>query len=175
MLRYLFILTLVVFSNTAFNLSSSAQIKWMTAGEITAAYAKEPRPILIDLYTDWCGWCKRMDKATYADPRVVAYINTKYYAMKYNAESKQPVEFNNRKFAFVPEYRANEFAVYLTGGKLQYPTTVFLSSPSAPPAPLAGYLVPKDIEGPLKFFGEKQQSKMTYPNFMKSLKPEWTK
>lgn len=162
-------------STTSFMSPDSEQIKWMTAEEITAAWAIEPRPILVDLYTDWCGWCKRMDKVTYADSRVASYINRKYYAMKYNAESKQSVQFNNRKFSFVPSYRANEFAVYLTGGKLQYPTTVFLSSPSAAPAPLAGYLVPKDIEGPLKFFGEKNESKMSYPDFMKTLKPEWVK
>ena len=175
MLKYILMLLMIGFSVSSFKTPASEQIKWMTADEITAAYAKDPRPILVDLYTDWCGWCKRMDKVTYADRRVASYINKKYYAMKYNAESKQTVNFNNQKFSFVPAYKANEFAVYLTGGQLQYPTTVFLASPGAQPAPLAGYLTPKDIEGPLKFFGEKQQAQMSYPDFMKTLKPEWTK
>lgn len=150
-----------------------AQVKWMTFEEAFEAWQKEPRPILVDLYTDWCGWCKRMDKATYEDKRVINYINQKYYAVRYNAESKNTVVFNNRSFGYKAEYRANEIAVYLTGGQLQYPTTVFLSSPSAPPAPLAGYMVPKDFEAPVKFFGEKKENAMNYQAFSSSLKREW--
>lgn len=154
---------------------NTERIKWLSPEEAEAAYAKEPRPILIDLYTDWCGWCKRMDKATYENPKVVAYVNSKYYPVKYNAESRKPVQFNNRKYVFRSEYKCNEFAVYLTGGQLQYPTTVFLASPSASPAPLAGYLVPKDIEGPMKFFGGGHYLSKTYPQFMERFKGEWGK
>lgn len=153
--------------------SLQAQVKWMSFEEVERAWEKEPRPILVDLYTDWCGWCKRMDKATYSDERVISYINQKYYAVKYNAESKTPVILNAKQYKYNAQYRANDLAIYLTGGQLQYPTTVFLSSPAAQPAPLAGYMVPKDIEAPLKFFGEKKEKAMNYQAFSAQLKKEW--
>ena len=58
------------------------KIKWLTFEQAVELSQKEPRKILIDIYTDWCGWCKKMDAATYMHPKIVEYINTHYYAVK---------------------------------------------------------------------------------------------
>ena len=68
MLKYILMLVMMGFSISSFKTPASEQIKWMTADEITAAYSKEPRPILIDLYTDWCGWCKRLTANVFSKP-----------------------------------------------------------------------------------------------------------
>lgn len=149
------------------------KINWMTVDELNAAYAKNPRPILIDLYTDWCGWCKVMDRSTYSNEKVVRYINEHYYAVKYNAESTDSLTFNNKTYRFNDEYRSNELALYLTFGRLEFPTTIFLPTIDARPAPLSGYLKPKEIEAPLKFFGEGAHATQTFVSFEKSLKHEW--
>ena len=59
---------------------------------------KEPRPILLDFYTDWCGWCKQMMKTTYADVNLASYINTYFYPAKFNAESKDTIEYLGKKY-----------------------------------------------------------------------------
>ena len=41
---------------------------------------------MIDCYTDWCGWCKVMDKKTFSDPKIIERINEKYIAIKFNPE-----------------------------------------------------------------------------------------
>ena len=149
------------------------KIQWLTIPEMQAAYRKNPKPILVDVYTSWCGWCKVMDKETYKNEKVASYINQKYYAVKFDAESKDSVEWNGKKYGYSEQNKVNEMAVYLMYGQMSYPTTVFLSSLDAKPAPLAGYLKPKEIESPLKFFGEGAYKTKNFPEFMKGFNGSW--
>lgn len=149
------------------------KVNWLTFEQLQVAYALHPRPILVDLYTDWCGWCKVMDRTTYSNDKVVAYINEHYYAVKFNAESKDSVVFNNKKFGYNNGYRTNEVALYLSFNKLEYPNTIFLASMDARPAPLSGYMKPKEMEAPLKYFAERKSEQETFVDFNRKLKKEW--
>ena len=74
-------------------------IQWMKFEEAIAANAKNPKMILVDVYTDWCGWCKKMDKDTFTDPRVVAHFKKNFYAVKLNAEdTKRSFPFMGKTF-----------------------------------------------------------------------------
>ena len=46
--------------------------------EAVAKSEKAPKKLFIDVYTDWCGWCKKMDKTTFAETEVAKYINENY-------------------------------------------------------------------------------------------------
>jgi len=168
-----FISTALVIGFTSFRIPGKEKIQWLSIAEMQVAYKKNPRPILVDVYTDWCGWCKVMDKETYSNSKVAAYINEKYYAVKFDAESRDSTELNGIKYGFNQQNKVNEMAVYLMYGQLSYPTTVFLASLEAKPAPLPGYLKPKEIESPLKFFGEGVYKSKNFPEYMKSFKTSW--
>lgn len=56
-------------------------ITWMSFEEAVAKSQKEPRKMFIDVYTDWCGWCKRMDATTFQDSIVAKYMGEKFYAV----------------------------------------------------------------------------------------------
>ena len=61
-------------------------VKWLTFEEAVEKSKTEKRKIFIDVYTDWCGWCKVMDKNTFNDPEVAKLLNEKFYPVKFNAE-----------------------------------------------------------------------------------------
>ena len=105
------------------------KINWMTWEEAMAAMEGEPKKIFVDVYTDWCGWCKRMDANTFTDEEVINYMNDNYYAVKFNAEGKDDKEFRGRTLT----YRANagrrgvhELAIVLLNGRLGYPSFAYL-------------------------------------------------
>ncbi len=149
------------------------KVKWMNLKELQVAYAKQARPIIIDVYTSWCGWCKVMDKETYSNNNVANYINDNYYAVKFDAESTEPVVLGSKKYAFNPGNGVHDLAVYLLSGQMGYPTTVLLSSVDAQPAPIAGYMKPSELEAPLKYFGDGVYKKLDFPAFMKTFTTQW--
>jgi len=127
----------VVLALTAFTFYSPKEagtqqgeaVKWYKITEVEALVKKEPRPVFIDTYTDWCGWCKVMDRKTFADPRVSKLLNNDFYAVKFDAESRETVTFMGNEFKYVAAGRRgyNELAAALLQNKLSYPTVVFMS------------------------------------------------
>jgi thioredoxin-related protein len=168
---FLAIVAVLLFAS--FSRPEKEKIQWLSIEEMHAAYKKQPKPILVDVYTSWCGWCKVMDKQTYTNDKLAAYINEKYYAVKFDAESKDSVEWNGKRYGYNPQNKVNDMAVYLMFGQMSYPTTVFLSELAARPAPLPGYLKPREMESPLKFFGDGVYKTKNFPEFMKSFTASW--
>ena len=109
-LRLVLILSLPLLI-ASFHTPEKEKLKWLSLTGLQSAFAKQPKPIIIDVYTDWCGWCKVMDRETYSNEKVIGYLNKKFYAVKFNAESKAEVVFANKKYAYNPAYNANELAV----------------------------------------------------------------
>ena len=131
-------------------------VKWMTFEDAIQKAKKEKRPVFIDVYTDWCGWCKVMDKNTFNDPQVSKLLNEKFYAVKFNAEQREDVVFDNHTFKFVPSGRNgyHELAAALLNNQLSYPTVVFLDEDFKMIQPLAGYRQAPDFHIIAQFIGE---------------------
>ena len=104
------------------------KINWMTWEEAIDSTKTSPKKLFIDVYTDWCGWCKRMDATTFADPQVAAYINKHFYAVKFNAEQKEDIVYEGHTLKFQATGRRgfHELAYSLLDGRLGYPSYVYL-------------------------------------------------
>ena len=132
-----------------------AQVRWMTWDEAMEARASEPRKIFVDVYTDWCGWCKRMDKTTFSDPAVSRLLNRGFYAVKLDAEQRGELEFAGETYAYRPGGRrgVHELAVKLLGGRLGYPSVVFLDEDAQVIEAIPGYQQPEAFEKIVSYFG----------------------
>ena len=110
--------------------SNTGGLEWYSIEEAVALNEKNPKMFLVDVYTDWCGWCKVMDKKTFTDPAVQDFIRENFYAVKFNAEQRAPITFNGKEYKFVPGGRRghNELAAHLLNGRLGYPSFAYLSS-----------------------------------------------
>ena len=155
------------------NLIKKEQLHWMTLQEAETAMLKERRPMLIDLYTSWCGWCKVMDKKTYSNKQVIDYVQDKFYPVRINAETQENLNWGNKLYGFNSQYRANDLAVYLTYGQLSFPTTVFIPTDGSGPQPIAGYQNPRDFELIVKYFGEGRYGKESFEQYQQAFKASW--
>ena len=175
MQKFKWFLLVIVVSATSLSFIAPARekINWVNINDLDALYKENPKPILVDLYTGWCGWCKVMDKKTYSNKKVGEYLAQKFYPVKVDAESKQAITWLGKSYPFNSQYRTNEFALYLTRGQLSYPTTVIIPADGSGPQAIPGFLEPKDFELIVKYFGEGHYGKTSFEQFQKSFKASW--
>jgi thioredoxin-related protein len=152
----------------AYSQGEIASLKHYSMTEIRQLSAQKPKKLVIDVYTDWCSWCKKMDKTTYQNERVIQQLNEDFYFVKLNAETRDSIFFDNKIFTFQKQYKANEFAVALLNGQMSYPSTVFLDEKLALLTVVPGYLTPKDLSPILKYFGKDFHLKMKWDEFIKT-------
>jgi len=134
---------------------NAQQVNWYTFEEAVEMNKKEPKKIIVDVYTDWCGYCKVMDKNTFSNETVAEYMNARYYPVKFNAEQKEDITFNEKTYKFVAQGSRgfHELAAALLSGQLSYPSVVFLDEQIRIIHVQKGYVHAKPFDEIIKFIG----------------------
>ncbi|HWA33730.1 MAG TPA: DUF255 domain-containing protein [Cyclobacteriaceae bacterium] len=151
-------------------------VKWMSFEEAVEKSKTEKRKIFIDVYTDWCGWCKVMDKNTFSESHVAEILNNDFYPVKLNAEQREDIVFKGNTFKFVPYGNggSHQFAMALLNNQLSYPTVVFLDEEFAMIQPLPGYQKPEEFHRIIQFIGENHFRKMKWADWQSVYKSPFT-
>jgi thioredoxin-related protein len=149
-----------------------SSVKWYTIQEAEKLNKQNPRPIFVDTYTDWCGWCKKMDKETFTNSVISDILNNKFYPAKFDAEGRDSVTIFGKTFINDGKAgKAHQLAVALLNGQLSYPTVVFLvpqKDGKIHVQPVPGFRDPKDMEVLLSYFADKAYDTRSYEDFQKS-------
>ncbi len=74
------------------------EIQWMGFEELEDSLKIEAKPVIIYFYTDWCVYCKKMDRNAFKDPEIVANLNNEFYPVKMDAESLEEIKFDGQVF-----------------------------------------------------------------------------
>lgn len=153
---------------------AQAPVRWYSFEEALEMQKVEQRKIVIDVYTQWCGWCKRMDKSTFQKAHIANYLNDKYYPVKLDAEQKEDINFAGQKFSFVDQGKGrsyHEFALAVTKGQLSYPTLVFIDEGLNIIQSIPGFRTAQEFEVIMTFFGENQHKSVPWSSYESSYVP----
>lgn len=143
------------------------QIKWLTIQQAYALTQKKPKKFVVDVYTDWCGWCKVMDRKTFSQPAIVDYVNENFYPVRFNAEQTADVTLGKQTFKYISggSRGVHELAAALLKNQMGYPTTVFLDEKFNLIQPIAGYLEPRTFHQIITYFGNDYHQKEPFDQY----------
>lgn len=171
------ILLLVLFLSTI--TIKAQEINWVSIDEAIELQKQNPKKIMIDVYTNWCGPCKLLDRNTFHNKEVADYVNKNYYAVKFNAEGDEVINYKGKKYSN-PKYDparakgrnySHEFSDFM--GITAFPTIVFMDEKAEMIVPVKGYKTPQQLELYLKMlhnndykkFASKDDFQVYYDNF----------
>lgn len=113
--------------------SGFAQLKTYSFEEAEKLAKENPKPFVIFVHTSWCNYCKMMENSTFKNPEIIQLLNTDFYFISLDAESKEGIHFNNKMFQFKPKGQntgIHELATELAtiDSEVVYPTVTILQT-----------------------------------------------
>ncbi len=137
---------------------TAQEVQWMSFEEALVETQKtgNTKKVFVDVYTDWCGWCKKMDKDTFQNPEVATYMQENFLMVKLDGEARFPIEFQGRTYDYVASGRRgyHQLAAALLNGRLSYPTVVFLDEDMKILSPVPGYQRVEPFLQIARYFGD---------------------
>ncbi len=142
------ILTIAIFA--VFSVSTFAQVNWRTIEEAAVEQKKHPeKKLMVDLYTDWCGYCKAMDRKTFTQDDLAKFINDNFIPVKFNAEKQEAFIYNDESFELLKASngkKLNMFAYKALKGNIGYPSYVIVDSEGKFVDAAQGYFSPEKFK-----------------------------
>ena len=144
-------------------------VNWLSIKEAQKKNKEVQKPFIIDIYTDWCGWCKHMMKTTYSNSGIANYINSNFYPVKFDAETKDTIEYNGKIYKPTSKEpkTPHELAIKFLGTSLSYPSTMFVTNNFEYNLLSQGFIEDKKIEPLLIFMVENAWRNSVYDEFSK--------
>lgn len=168
---------------SSFIVKAQDKINWISLNEALKLQKENPKKIMIDVYTNWCGPCKLLDKNTFQNKDVAAYVNENYYAVKFNGEGDETINYKGDIFKN-PNYNKalankrnspHQFSDFMRISA--YPTIAFLSEKAEFIIPLKGYYNPQQLEFYLKLLATDKHTELTsqkeFDDYYKAFRPEF--
>ena len=145
------------------------KVDWMSWEQAIEKTKTTKKKILLDVYTQWCTWCKRMDEQTFSSPEMAAYINANFYPVKLDAQQKTDITYRNKVYRYVKSGQRgyHELAAEILVGRMSYPTMVFLDEEQNVIQAIVGFKTVEQFEMIASYFATDSYMKTPWSTYQK--------
>jgi len=137
---------------------AKTELRWTNLETAMKNAAEQDKPVMVDVYTDWCGWCKKMDKDVFNHPDVAEALDRMFTLAKVNGESRESVTYKNQK--------TDGFGIVQGFGIRGYPALIFLDSKGDMLTLIPGYVDAENFLPIVEFLGGKHYEKMEWEQYL---------
>lgn len=168
------ILSIAICCIATLSFAQENKINWVSFNRAVELCKENPKYILIDVYTDWCGWCKKMDQTTFVDPTIAKYISENYYAVKLDAEGNDTIVFRDITFVNPKQGQrsVHQFAAAILQGKMSYPSYVFMNPKLELLTVVPGYSNAAQFMPILDYFASESYLIMQWNEYQEAMKQQ---
>ncbi len=166
-----FFTTIVAVVITVTMYSQETGINWKTMQEALNMNKSDGKIIFVNIYTSWCGWCRKMDQTTYRDKNIITMLNENFISVNFNAEGIDSIKYNNKLYVNKSPGRVrstHEFTYIMLGQNIGYPSYAFLDSNNNIIGILMGYQDASRLLKVLRYFQTKAYQIQTYDDWSKT-------
>lgn len=152
---------------------AAQEVQWMGWEEANQVLPAKDKKVLLNIYTEWCGWCKRMDHSTFRSPRIAEYINDNFHPIRFDAECKEKIEYQGKTYQFKDNGKRgyHELAAKLLNGRMSLPSVVFMDEEHNLIQCIIGYKSPEEFEQILAYFAGDHYKEVPWSRFKQQYEP----
>lgn len=156
--RYIILALLLVTLGCSTSPKPVTDISWISLEEAQEKASIDGKKILVNVYTEWCEFCKKLDDTVYPDTTVKLNMNSFYHSVRLNGESDELITFNGK--SMTKETFARELGVR------SYPTILFIDSSGELILQINGYMPVNDFQSMLVYIGEEAYKRTEFHEFV---------
>jgi thioredoxin-related protein len=157
---------------------SAQQIEWMTMNEALEKQDDNPKKILLFVYTEWCGYCHKMNENTFVNKDLIKYVNKHFYAVNFNGEGTETVNYKDFEYTnpnYDPNRKGRNYQHFFADALqiTSYPAIVFFDEKGNIISPVKGYKSAEDLEIYLKMIASDDYKAVTTAKAWKEYQAEF--
>ena len=148
--------------------STDSAIKWTSMDEVIKQSKKQKKKIVLELYTDWCGWCKQMNSETFSNDVIVSFVNDNFYALRVNITDRNHADVVSLLTKLKSLAGSNELYEKVKQGDLHVPTLVILDEGFKVIDSITGFKAARQMEALLAFYATNSYMNAPWSSFQRN-------
>jgi thioredoxin-related protein len=147
----------------------SDTVQWLSWDEGIAKAGKEGKKVLVYVYTQSCGWCRKMETETFHQTAITQLVRNNFIPVRLNAAEQSDLDFNGKTYKYVQSGTKgyHTLVAEVLNGRMSFPSLVFMDEAQQTLQSIAGYKTAEEFLPIALYYGNGFYKTMPWSAFQK--------